>query len=305
MPPPTTEQLHTFYAQDRKLFSKLVLQFSRTPAESLLVMATWLWLEDFGFGNIISTILAFTDPVIVAFANEAVLCFQCLDSSDFPDDINRIPLTEELTTKKISLQIIYKHRFSAITGIKNFLTTICSRIFSDILQRVLPSSSSYSFIPKLRHPLIIPGFPHPTFGSINVMPDVVVGDDLFNNNLFPFPYGLWGWNANCIATDKERTLFITFSHGFPVSQAEVKGLFTKNYGDDCVEGIYMEEDKGNTSSTNGNCNGQKQSLFARLVLDSVATVDRVLEGNKLKKFRTNGKHIWARKFNEKRDCPLK
>lgn len=296
----TIEQLHTFHAQDRIIFSKLVLKLSRSPAESLLVMATWFWLEDFLSQNFLSTILAFSDPVVVALANEAVLCFQCLDSAKQPSDFNQIPLTAELMTKDISLQIIYKHRYSAITGIKNFLTTVCSRIFSDILQRVLPSSSSYSFVTRLRHPLIIPGFPHPTFGSINVFPDNVFGDNLSNNNSSLFSNGLWGWNANCIATDDERTMFITFSRGFPVSQAEVKHFFTKNYGENCVESVYMNVDNDN-SSNNGNSNGQQQSLFAKLVLDSVATVDRILNGEKIQKFRSNGKHIWARKYNKNRD----
>ncbi|XP_010453164.1 PREDICTED: uncharacterized protein LOC104735134 [Camelina sativa] len=295
MSPPTREQLYTFHAQDRKLFSKLVLKFSRSPAESLLVMATWFWLEDFFSQNILSTILALSDPVVVALANEAVSCFQCLDSDEQPNDLNQIPLTAELMSVDISLPIIYKYRYSAITGIKNFLTTVCSRIFSDILQRVLPSSSSYSFFTRLRHPLIIPGFPHPTFGSINVIAD---GENLFNNNLSFCSHGLWGWNSNCIATDNERTMFITFSRGFPVSQEEVKHFFTKNYGENCVEGVYMNEGKDNDNCPN---NGQQQTLYAKLVLDSVATVDRILDGKKIQKFKYNGKHIWARKFSENRD----
>ncbi|KAG7608849.1 hypothetical protein ISN44_As05g010230 [Arabidopsis suecica] len=301
MSPPSIEQLHTFHAKDRKIFSKLVLKFSKTPAESLLIMATWFWLEDFFSQNILSTILALSDPVIMALANEAVLCFQCLDSAEQPNDFNQIPLTAELLAKDISLQIFHKHRYSAIAGIRNFLTTVCSRIFSDILQRALPPSSSYPFVTRLRHPLIIPGFPHPTFGSINVMHDVVVGDNLYNNNLFPCSHGLWGWNASCIATDNERTMFITFSRGFPVSQAEVKRFFTKNYGENCVEGVYMKEDNKNFLNANGNDNGQQQSLFAKLVLNSVATVDRILDGEKIKRFKSNGKHIWARKYSMTRD----
>ncbi|CAA7025726.1 unnamed protein product [Microthlaspi erraticum] len=39
-----------------------------------------LFREDFGFENIFSVILAFGDPSIVDFANEAVSCFQCLES---------------------------------------------------------------------------------------------------------------------------------------------------------------------------------------------------------------------------------
>ncbi|KAG7588814.1 hypothetical protein ISN44_As07g011350 [Arabidopsis suecica] len=297
---PTVEQLHAFHAQDREIFSKLVLKFLRPPAESLLVMATWLWLEDFGFGNIFSIITVFSDLLIVDLANEAVLCFQCLESDQPPNDVNQIPLTERFMKNDISLQILHKHRYTAITGIKNFLTTICSRIFSDILQRVLPPSSC-SFVTKLRHPLIIPGFPHPTFGSINVLPDIVARDNLINTNLFLFPHGLWGWNATYVTTDKERTVFLTFSRGFPVSQAEVYHLFTEIYGENCVESVYMQEEGGSSSNENTNCNGQQQPLYAKMVLDSVVTVDRILNGEEKKKYRINGKHIWARKFKNNKD----
>ncbi|CAA7039729.1 unnamed protein product [Microthlaspi erraticum] len=294
MPSSTVEQLYAFHAKDREIFSKLVLTFSRLPSESLLVMATWFWLEDFWYGNIMSIVYALPDPVVEALVDEAVSCFQCVDSNEPPYSFNKIPLTAKLLKKDISLLSIYKHRYTAIAGIKNFLTTICSRVFSDILQQVVPYSSP-CFVNKFLHPLIIPGFPHPTFGSINVMPDFDVGDNIISsNNLFIFPSGIWRWNASSIATENDRTMFITFSRGFPVSHAEVKELFTKIFGENCVVGIYMPENN-NTSSpnTDESCNGQQQKLFARLVLDSVTTVDRILEGQKINKFKINGKHIWA------------
>ncbi|KAL1197294.1 hypothetical protein V5N11_019106 [Cardamine amara subsp. amara] len=297
----SVEKLHIFHSQERDVFSKLVLKFSRSPAESLLVIATWLWLEDLGFENIFSTILALTDPLIASLANEAVSCFQCLDSNEPPNGFNQIPLTTRYTEERISLQIIYKQRYSAIIGIKYFLTTICSRIFSDILQQVLPSSSLSSFDASLRHPLIIPGFPHPTFGSINVMPNDIDGDNI-SNNLFSSPHGLWGWNANCIATENDRTLFLTFSRGFPVLHEEVIELFTKKYGENCVLGVYMQHENGKFSKANANNSSRQQSLYARLVLDSITTVDRILNGKKLEMFEMYGKHIWARKY-EKRDKP--
>ncbi|KAG7564535.1 hypothetical protein ISN44_As10g012990 [Arabidopsis suecica] len=291
-------ELHVFHAQDRDIFSKLVLKFLRPPAESLLVMATWLWLEDFGFENIFSIILTLPDPLIVALANEAVSCFRCLYFNYPP--IGQIPLTAKYMKKNISLQIIYKNRYSAITGIKNFLTTVCSRIFTDILVRVLPSSSMPSFDTRLRQPLRIPGFPHPIFGSINVMPIEVDRDNFSNNNLFFIPHGLWGWNANCIATENDRALFLTFSHGYPVTHAEIFELFTKEYGENCVEGVYMQHDNKKSPNANANRSCKQQSLFARLVLDSVATVDRVLDGEQRKELEIYGKNIWARKY-EKRE----
>ena len=303
MSSPTLDQLHTYHAQERVIFSKLVLQFSRSPSESLLVMATWFWLENFGFEDIFATIFPLPDRLIASFANEAVSCFRCIESSDPPNGFDQIPLTSQYLQNHVSLPMIYKHRYTAIAGIKTFLNTICSRIFSDILAQVLPYSSPPYFVPGFHPSLIIPGFPHPSFGKINVMrPDLVDGVNTFNNNnSFLFPKGLWEWNDHSMESENDRTMFITFSRGFHVSQAEVKELFTNIFGEKCVVGVYMREDCVSSPNIFACNNDQQQSLFAKLVLDSVVTVDRILQGEKLQKFRINGKHIWARKYNEKKD----
>ncbi|KAF3521873.1 hypothetical protein F2Q69_00048345 [Brassica cretica] len=111
------------------------------------------------------------------------------------------------------------------------------------------------------------------------MPSVASLDNFSSRNVFPIPSGIWGWNASCIATENDRTLFLTFSRGFPVSEAEVRLVFTEIYGENCVKGVHMP-----------NQDVQQQSLYARLVLDSVVTVDRILMG---------GKPIWARKFENR------
>ncbi|KAF2592378.1 hypothetical protein F2Q70_00043577 [Brassica cretica] len=236
----------------------------------------------------------------MTLANEAVLCFRCLESEEAPNGFSQIPVTAEFMD--ISLQIIYQNRYSAITGIKNFLTTVCSRIFSDIVQQVIPSS----YITSHNQPLIIPGFPHPTFGSINVMPSVASLDNFSSRNEFPIPSGIWGWNASCIATENDRTLFLTFSRGFPVSEAEVRLVFTEIYGENCVKGVHIPKYGGNLPNENLNSNQdvQQQSLYARLVLDSVVTVDRILMGESKQKFYIDGKPIWARGFLDLRSCSV-
>ncbi|XP_019090367.1 PREDICTED: uncharacterized protein LOC109128463 [Camelina sativa] len=91
---------------------------------------------------------------------------------------------------------------------------------------------------------------------------------------------------NSIEIESERTIFLTFARGVPVSEAEVKQFFTVTYGENCVKGVDMQYS-----------DGQQQSLFARLFLDSVATMNRILDGKReqSKKFLINEKLIWARK----------
>lgn len=88
--------------------------------------------------------------------------------------------------------------------------------------------------------------------------------------------------------DDDKTMFLTFSRGFPVTEEEVRHLFTSTYGD-CIKAMHM-----------GNEDANEQVLFATMVLNDVETLDRILNGKHIAKFRVNGKHIWARKY-ERRD----
>lgn len=285
----TQEKLHAFHRIDREMFSRLVVSFMRDPAESLLVMALWLWLEQKGYPNIIIMMLGLPDSIVNALADEAVLCLRCLDCSTSNSTLLRltsnggIVLTSRLMQKEISLQWFIQNRFTTISGVKNFLTNICARIFTDILQRVLPGTNPIlSQFTHPQQPLVIPGFPHPVFGALNIFPGFV--EDFIPTG------GLWGWQPSIELSVDDRTMFLTFSRGFSVSVEEVKKLFSDILGiENCVQDVDME-----------NVPSDEQPLYAKMVLSSVTFVDSILKGNRVSKFRINGKHIWARKY-ERRD----
>ncbi|XP_021277622.1 uncharacterized protein LOC110411686 [Herrania umbratica] len=273
----TLEELHTYHAIDREIFSRLVITLMRDPAESLSVMALWLWLEEKGYPNIIAKMVNLSDPLLEALACEAVSCLNCLGSSNPTIPPNGVfPLTARIMEKDISFQMFHQNKFSTISGIKNFLNTVCSRIFTDILQRVMGSTSQVIS----NQPLVIPGFPHSLFGRVTIVPRAMDHGFLVG--------GLWGWHPSNNVSEDDRTLFLTFSRGFPVSEDEVRELFTKICGD-CVDSVHMQE--------NVPCN--EQPLFARMVLHSVTNVDQILNGRRIAKFRINGKHIWARKYERR------
>lgn len=271
------EELHLFHKIDREIFSRLVMKLARDPTESLLVMAAWLWLEEKGYPNIVVKMVEMPDATVNALANEAVLCLKCLDPSTPSAALSGgIPITARLMERDISLQLFRQNRFTATTGIKNFLNTICCQIFTDILQQVMAGTSQSTS----NQPFDLPGSPHPIFGPITIVPTTTQCD---------FPTGeLWGWQATDCASEDDRTIFLTFSRGFPVLEEEVKELFTKKYGD-CVKSVHM----GNAPSNNS------QPLYAKMVLRSVENVDRILSGLHIAKFRINGKHIWARKYERR------
>ncbi|XP_004292992.1 PREDICTED: uncharacterized protein LOC101298393 [Fragaria vesca subsp. vesca] len=284
----TEEQLHAFYRIDREIFSRLVVSFMRDPAESLMVMALWQWLEK-DYRNILVKMSGLADNIVNGLADEAVLCLRCLDHTTSNSSLlclvpnGGMILTSTLTQKEITLHMFIQNRYTTICGVKNFLTNVCARIFTDILQRVLPGANPIlsQFIHP-QQPLVIPGFPHPVFGALNVMPKFVTD--------FTPTGGLWGWSPSIELSVDDKTMFLTFSRGFHVSVEEVKQLFSNVLGmERCVEDVDME-----------NVPSDEQPLYAKMVLSSVKLVDKILKGNRVAKFRINGKHIWARKY-ERRD----
>ncbi|XP_042002853.1 uncharacterized protein LOC121752040 isoform X3 [Salvia splendens] len=82
----------------------------------------------------------------------------------------------------------------------------------------------------------------------------------------------------------ERTMFVTFSKGYPVSEMEVRQFFSRLLGN-CIESFHMQEVKR-----------EEQSLYAKIVFLRPSFIGAILKGVSKAKFTINGKHIWMRKF---------
>ncbi|KAK2434338.1 hypothetical protein QL285_019499 [Trifolium repens] len=283
--PITRKEVHLFHQMDRELFCFLIFKLHREVTQSLLVMALWLWLEKIGCHNLIKNISILPGTLVNALVNEAVTCLQILgmDNPIIPIGVG-LSLTKIITQKEIFLQMFNLKRYTSITGIKIVLNQICARIFDDILQIVLKrqnviatqGTTSRTHAPNI--PLTLPGFPHPLFGTFDLSPrieNINLSDERIWIEKRPYDD----------ATNDDRSLFLTFSRGFPVSEMEVRCLFTTNYGD-CIQSLTM----------GGNKNQGEQPLFAVMILKMVEIVDQILMGKRVAKLHINGKHIWARKY---------
>ncbi|XP_016449808.1 uncharacterized protein LOC107774697 [Nicotiana tabacum] len=270
----TLDDLHLFHKIDREVFTRLVVCLSRDPGESLLIMAMWLWLEDVHYPSIIEKMVKLPDEIANNLAEEGATCLKWLESKVplGPNDAGDMPFTAIILKRTVSFTTFYQQRFTMISGIKTFLNKVCAIIFADILQHILPG----------QHIIPIPGFPHPTFGAITVVPRSL--DSIIQSR------GLWGWSVKIDAPVDDRTMFLTFSRGFPVTEAEVRELFNSYYGIDCVEHVHMVPSASSSD----------HSLYARMVVRDVSIIDRILSRGYIAKFRVNGKHVWARKY-ERRD----
>lgn len=85
----------------------------------------------------------------------------------------------------------------------------------------------------------------------------------------------------------DRTMFLTFSKGYPVSEEEVHCHLTSLLGN-CIEEIHMQEVRPG-----------EQVLFATVVFLRVAFIDAILDGCQKVKHTINGKHVWMRKYVER------
>ncbi|XP_024969574.1 uncharacterized protein LOC112508942 [Cynara cardunculus var. scolymus] len=86
---------------------------------------------------------------------------------------------------------------------------------------------------------------------------------------------------------EERTIFLTFSKGYPISENEVRHYFTRLFGD-FIESIHMHD-----------AGPENQSLYARIVARSLSMARGVIERDGVdgkSKYNINGKHVWARRF---------
>ncbi|RLM73992.1 hypothetical protein C2845_PM15G05240 [Panicum miliaceum] len=82
-----------------------------------------------------------------------------------------------------------------------------------------------------------------------------------------------------------RSLFITFSKGFPLTRVEVEEFFTERWGDGCVAKVMMEKAAAGEAPT-----------YGRVVFRRAAMAAAVLGGRPLVKLMVNGRHLWARKY---------
>ncbi|EPS70694.1 hypothetical protein M569_04070, partial [Genlisea aurea] len=90
-------------------------------------------------------------------------------------------------------------------------------------------------------------------------------------------------NESC-SKESDRTMFATFSKGYPVTENEVREFFNIRYGD-CIYSLSMQPvDEG------------QQPLYATIVFQRVSFIHAILNGARKAKFTINGKHVWMRKF---------
>lgn len=285
----TLDELKLFHGIDRSLYLILVRDLARNPLESLYIMGLWMWLERGGFYNFISKILSLPPFLVNELADEAVTCLKCVNFRfPFSSEASEIPLTHSLVKKDISLQYFHDKRVTAFHEIQGLVNKVCIPSLSDIMERhrlggfSQSSAQSQMMVPELS-------------ASTSYTPSHV--DNSLAHSFFSMRIGSDATPSRSKArvnetSRNERTMFVTFSKGYPVSEDEVREFFRRLFGN-CIESLHMQEVRSD-----------EQALYAKIVFFRSSFIRSILSGASKAKFTINGKHVWMRKFVPKNDRSL-
>ncbi|GAA0163944.1 hypothetical protein Leryth_026898 [Lithospermum erythrorhizon] len=272
------DEFKLFHSIDRSLYSLLVDEFLRDPVEAMQVMAFWIWLERAGFRKVVSRILALPIFLVNELADEAIICLKYINDLQFLFliDGNEISLTQNILKEEISLQFFHENRDDVLNGIGKALNEVCTKALNDIMDNAMKRNNVASSLAQGSNMMM----------SHSLSQQCVQNQDLVNN-IHDSESSITKSPSSGILREN-RTMFVTFSKGYPVAEWEVKDFFTRIFGD-CVESIYMQEVKND-----------EQALFARIVFHNPSFINFILNGMTKAKFTINGKHVWMRKFVPKR-----
>ncbi|KAL6527099.1 hypothetical protein OROGR_016189 [Orobanche gracilis] len=336
------ESFNLFHAMDRELYTRLIHNLGRDPAESVQVMAFWMWLErESRDMNFIKRILSLPLALLNDVVDETVICLRCVEDDRFlffgEGGGEIITFLPEILGSRIpvSLRLFHENRIAVLRAVTKIINTVCARAFGDILRRawlanavaaadggpdgVVPSERRVEGVggghrmapsPVLYHShLNMPFVQLPPPSALNVLPPPA---HLLAAAAGNFPAYDFVAQSQMLATElsknlsinnnrseeitkgeeeievpaDDRTVFLTFSKGYPITKDEVREFFTRRFGD-FIEDLIMQE-----------VGEDEQVLYARMVARSEAVIEGIVRGNKAK-YIINGKHVWARKYVKK------
>ncbi|KAI3861813.1 hypothetical protein MKX03_027418 [Papaver bracteatum] len=217
------------------------------------------------------------ESVLNTAADEAILILDCITSKTPPPKTKSkkvIPYTLSLmSNKEISLANLYECKCRVISGITQKVDEVCIKAFYDILLKALEKN------PKFRHqPPGVLNFGADKYRSELASLNNVSASSSSTKNASNVSVSSSTKNAS---KSEKRTMFVTFSRGFPTSNQELIEYFAGLYGN-CVERVHPQE--------------QKQPLYARVVFYSSSTIKKFLGSQEKVKFTINGKQLCARRY---------
>ncbi|WOK94533.1 hypothetical protein Cni_G03237 [Canna indica] len=297
------DAIRAYHSKERQLFSRLVFILGAEPSLAMKVIAFWLWLEENGHRDIIRRITCLDDGALLDVASAGKAFVESLYLS-FSSPGHRHQGFRE----------------AAVCGINFYLNGVCQKVLADIQRKAdrgLLLAEEISLLhlgatanAQERRNIVEDGVgiqrtrvaftdrsaekdeARSACQVLDVLParKCIVKDASSSSRsklLSSSSSSSSSLKAQCNMPRDERTLFVTFSNGYPFNEEELHEFFMRHYGD--VEMVTVQE------AADG-----KPPLFAHVTFYSLDALLRVLDGDVKVKFMANGKHLWARRFIPKK-----
>lgn len=252
--PITNHEFKLFHSIDRNLYTRLVFGIGRDPAESMQVMAFWIWLERSHYcRSLVHRLLSWPLALLNQLADESIMCLKCVEIDSFflMEGYDDLALLQSLIEIEISLRHFHQNRVGVVRGIRKIVNEVCAKAFEDILMGPNPNQGNPNPNPSFYHQVVgVPFYP-----SVGIVPQVGLGASDHHlvgqiggnvHNLDPYDFenqrqmlntelnellGRISLTVNCEEENEvspdDRTIFLTFSKGYPISENEVREFFTK------------------------------------------------------------------------------
>ncbi|KAL6642684.1 hypothetical protein ACP70R_020865 [Stipagrostis hirtigluma subsp. patula] len=268
-------ELLLFHKLERDLFHRLVHDLGQDPATMRWVIALWLWFESAGHHDFIRRVSALPGPVVTRFVEEAITCLRRLagkgaaaDAGDEGRD-GRLPCTNALLAESVDdVGYFDARREEILDGVTSMYKNVCLVVCdAGSAATCVPSNMGVARAAPPPQMVSSPGRAAPPVPSWSLNPMASPWIPVQAQSLLPEDY---------------RSLFITFSRGYPISKEDIVEFFNSAYGP-CVEAVMVERPPP----------GQLP-VYGRVVLRNAAMIPVVLDGKQTNKFLIKGRHLWAR-----------
>ncbi|KAF5204285.1 hypothetical protein FRX31_006130 [Thalictrum thalictroides] len=280
---PSLDELQMFHKADIQLYKRIVGPLRQPKMVAKMVMALWFCLEELGYFDLLENIRLCDDKTLKLLINEATSCLEFMAPLPTPPgDDEQDLLMSALVTEPINQRFIYFNRRFISKRTNHFFLNVCELIFDDNPPIIVENQQA---IPRRNCDEARTSTQNQQGSRARTSTQNQQGSRASSSSLNPLarPYCV-----SEILPPEHRTMFLTFSHGYPIPWEDIVEFFERKWGD-IVEDLIMEETKENV-----------EPKYARLVFRNVQYLLMILNGQDVVKFNVKGKHLRGRLFIPKR-----
>lgn len=231
--------LLSFYTQERLLFNRMVgPTMGQNPKLVKMAVGFWLLLEEIGFHDLTRRIYSFEDSTIETIFNETLACLHCIRPGATEPCRHNDVLLPGLTTildEPISRRFFYYNSEFMLRRFTHVMETVCNRIFGEnsAIEVDIVDEEDHHFHRNPVRPDDCKGSVTSSDRVISPVADssrvtatrrfdkvlkVPISSSILNPNASEFIPGQNNQDA--------RTMFLTFSKGYPLGREEIINFFT-------------------------------------------------------------------------------